>query len=77
MLQTLTLILGRDWLRTIKLDWQELNFVCNSSLQDLLFKYEDVFQPGLGTLQGFKAKIIIEENATPKFCKPDPYLMLI
>ncbi len=56
MLQTLTLILGRDWLRTIKLDWQELNFVCNSSLQDLLFKYEDVFQPGLGTLQGLRLK---------------------
>ena len=28
-----------------------------------------MFRAGLGTLQGFKAKIIIEDNAIPKFCK--------
>ena len=62
-------LLGHDWLQAIKLDWREINYLQDSSLQDVLHKYKSVFRAGLGTLQGFKAKIIIEDNAIPKFCK--------
>ena len=36
-----------------------------------------MFQPGLGTLKGYKAKINVDSIATPKFCKarPVPYAM--
>ena len=62
-------LLGHDWLQAIKLDWREINYLQDSSLQDVLHKHKNVFQAGLGTLQGFKAKTIIEDNAIPKFCK--------
>ena len=35
------------------------------------------FQEGLGTLKGFEAKLVVDRDATPKFCKARtvPYLM--
>ena len=54
-------------MQAIKLDWCEI--IQDSSLQDVLHKHKNVFRAGLGTLQGFKAKIIIEDKAIPKFCK--------
>ena len=38
-------------------------------LQDLLGKYQDVFQGKLGTLKDFKARICVDPDATPRFCK--------
>ena len=29
----------------------------------------ELFKPGLGTLNGYKAKICVNSNAKPKFCK--------
>ena len=46
-----------------------MNYLQDSCLQDVLHKHKNVFRAGLGTLQGFKAKIIIEDSAIPKFCK--------
>ena len=37
--------------------------------QQVLHKHPDVFQDGLGTLTGFKAKIIVDPSAQPKYCK--------
>ena len=36
-----------------------------------------LFQPGLSTLHGYKAKIHVDPAATPKFCKarPIPYVL--
>ena len=43
----------------------------------MLDSKKKLFEPGLGTLQGFKAKIHVDPAATPKFCKPRqvPYAM--
>ena len=71
-------LFGRNWLAKIVLDWKEIHLVKNPlPLQALLQKYEAVFQEGLGTLQGFKAKLIVDPAATPRFCKarPVPYSM--
>ena len=70
-------LFGRNWLTKILLDWKEINWVRNGSLQAVLEKYEAVFQEGLDTLQGFEAKLMVDPNATPRFCKARsvPYSM--
>ena len=70
-------LFGRNWLTKILLDWKEINWVRNGSLQAVLEKYEAVFQEGLGTLQGFEAKLMVDSNTTPRFCKTRsvPYSM--
>ena len=35
----------------------------------MLEKYKDVFEPGLGTLHGYQAKIHVNPEAQPRFCK--------
>ena len=40
-----------------------------TSVNEVLDKYKAVFEPGLGTVTGFKAKIIVDSDATPKYCK--------
>ena len=55
-------LFGRDWLIDIRLDWTSLG-VANVkqqplTLQGLLTTYSDVFNEELGTLTGFKVKLI-------------------
>ena len=63
-------LFGRNWLTNIMLDWKEIHWMKNSSLQEILAKHEEaVFQKGLGTLKGFEVKLVVDRNATPKSCK--------
>ena len=62
-------LFGRNWLHQIRLEWHDIYNLHTSSLQAILQKHTAVFQEGLGTLKGFKAKILVEEGATPRFCK--------
>ena len=73
-------LLGRDWLKEV-LDWKKL-FKMNmdekqvkSRLEKLINQYSEVFEEGLRTFTGPKAKIHVEVDAVPKFCKarPVPY----
>ena len=86
-------LLGRNWLKYIKLNWQQIFSTSvgktrvkqNTSNQaskdqkliEMLGKYQDVFEEGLGTFKATKAKIVVEENASPKYCKarPVPYAL--
>lgn len=45
-------------------------------LERLLDKHKAVFEPGLGTVNAYKAKILVDSDATPKYCKARsiPYL---
>ena len=69
-------LLGRDWLRHLRLDWKTIGIATldhgRARLEVLLKQYEDVFQEGLGTMQPFKAKLSVKENAKPVFHKPRP-----
>ena len=65
-------LLGRDWLQQIRLDWKGIFQMETSPLESLLQRKKALFQPGLGTLKGFKAKIHVDPTATPKFCKARP-----
>ena len=40
-------------------------------------KYDEVFQEELGTLKGIEAKLVVQENAVPKFYKPRSVLYAI
>ena len=70
-------LLGRNWLQVIRLDWKKINQVKQCQLSDVLQRYETLFQPGLGILQGYEAKIIVDPEACPRFCKARsiPYAM--
>ena len=46
-------------------------------MYELLGKYNEVFQEGLGTIREYEAKIEVDANSTPRFCKARtlPYSM--
>lgn len=62
-------LLGRNWLAQVKLNWYEIFWVQNATLNELLEKHKMVFGTDLGTAKGFKAKILVEPNAPPKFLR--------
>ena len=70
-------LFGRNWLSQIKLDWGAINQVTPHICNKVLDKYPDVFKDELGTLQGTRAKIHVDPQATPKFFKPRsvPYIL--
>jgi len=38
-------------------------------MNQVLEKHKAVFKPGLGTVTGFKAKFLVDPDATPRYCK--------
>ena len=62
-------LLGRDWLACIKLDWSAINHVQSSLIDSVLARHKKVFEEGLGTMQGFEAKLHVDPHAQPRFCK--------
>ena len=63
-------LLGRDWLEHVRLDWNKVHHMYESdALQEVIDQHAAVFQPGLGTLKGYKAKIHLNPDAHPKFCR--------
>ena len=68
-------LLGRDWLRKIKLDWHEIKYA--HTTEDILQRYSDVFREELGTLKGVTVKLHVDPDAAPRFFKPRvvPYAM--
>ena len=71
-------LFGRDWMTKIQLNWKEIYTVTmEAKLNDLLDRHSTLFQPGLGTLKDYKAKIYVDPQAKPKFCKARqvPYSM--
>ena len=66
-------LMGRDWLLHIRLDWQSihsLEAVSITSLQTVLSNHTAVFADNLGCVKGVKAKIYVDPEARPRFCKP-------
>ena len=67
-------LLGRDWLKHIKLEWAEILHVHqDQTLNEILKEAEDVFDEKRGTINGVKAKIVLDTPETkPKYFKPRP-----
>ena len=70
-------LLGRNWLGIIKINWCDIHYTPSIGLQNLLEKYDVMFQDKLGHFQGCQAKIEVDPEATPHFCKARtlPYSM--
>ena len=74
-------LMGRDWLKVVRLDWRTITKVTSSvptsanlpsqitALQD---RYQEVFSDTLGTISPFQAKLSVTKDAQPKFFKPRP-----
>ena len=66
-------LLGRDKLHKIRLDWGGmLNKIHTppANLQEILDKHKAVFSEELCLIRGTTAKIHIDDQAKPKFCRP-------
>ena len=66
------LLLGRDWLLKLRLDWPRLlgqNSIHKVDEMSLRKKFPDVFRKELGLLQRVKAVIELEEGSKARFCK--------
>ena len=65
------------WLSKIKLDWCAINQITSQVYKKVVDKYLEVFKDELGTLQGTRAKIHVDPQATPKFLKSCsvPYIL--
>ena len=76
-------LLGRNWLREIRLNWQDIQAKLHNvsstqaPLNDVLHRYEHVFNDELGALKGMKASIHLKEDATHVFMRsrPVPYVL--
>ena len=70
-------LLGRNWLGTIRIDWCKIHYTPSAGLQNLLEKYDTVFQDKLGSFKGRQAKIEVDPDPIPHFCKARtlPYSM--
>ena len=63
-------LLGRDWMVPIRLDWHSLNKeqpAC--SVQTLLSRHDTVLRDELGRVTDATAKVYVDPQAPPKFCK--------
>ena len=67
-------LLGRNWLKELQLDWQELYQINQSedTLQALLQKHKTVFKEELGEAVGITAKLHVSTNIKPYFCRARP-----
>ena len=57
-------LFGWAWIMKIKLNWKEIYTVAeDDKLAELLNTHSTLFKPGLGTLNGYKAKICLNSKA--------------
>ena len=61
-------LLGRDWLRKLRVNWSQLNQIRhNEELQSILDNHRSVFKEDLGHIRGTRASIPVDPMASPRF----------
>lgn len=69
-------LLGRNWLRHIRLDWHTIGAVAQGknelNIDKLLEKHSELFRDELRTINTFQASLQVRPDARPKFFKPRP-----
>ncbi len=61
-------LLGRDWLRHLRLNWAALNHIADkdrSELKNLLNTHSALFAEGLGRIKGVTARLYLKEGGRP------------
>lgn len=64
-----TVLMGRDWLEALKLDWLSVCGFSVDKVAQLVEKFLEVFEPELGLIKGTPVKLLLKEGSTPVFCK--------
>ncbi|KAL6457444.1 hypothetical protein MHYP_G00344070 [Metynnis hypsauchen] len=62
-------LFGREWLRKIQIDWQEIKTIREETLEGVLQRHSEVFKKELGTLRGIEAAIALKPDHQPRFCQ--------
>ena len=64
-------IMGRAWLREIRLDWQVVRKLSHSltPLQEILEKNAEVFRDELGSMKDISVKLHVKADSKPVFMK--------
>ena len=67
-------LLGRDWLKQLRLNWTQISMVQNSStqLEDLVKEYSEIFGDELWTVRGVQPSLHLKGSPQPKFFRPKP-----
>lgn len=69
-------LLGRNWLRHIRINWSNIFSLTESAarngLDSLLAKHKMLFSDQLGTVKGIKVAIHVKPECAPIFFKPRP-----
>lgn len=69
-------LLGRNWLRHVRFDWQSIAYLEPASqgheLKRILSHHKAVFSEGLGKLRGTTVKLHVNQEATPQFYRARP-----
>ncbi len=69
-------LLGRNWLRHIRLNWGQISInsvaVDSSLLSTLKKNFLAIFDEDLGTVRAHKAKLSVTKEAKPRFYGPRP-----
>ena len=71
-------LMGRDWLRKIRLNWDELKIHhLSSPISTLIDRYGSLFSEEQGELKGFTAHLALKEGAQPSYipAREIPYAM--
>ena len=73
-------LLGRNWLRTVRLNWDRLLHIsraATTSTDQYLKPFKDLFKEGLGKMQVPKVHLDLKPDAPPKFhrARPIPYAL--
>ena len=64
-------LLGRDWLKQVKLDWSLIHQIHSSSeIEEILERYVVLFQDELVCVEGIRTRILLGPDAPPKFNRP-------
>lgn len=71
-------LMGRDWLSQFQINLSELNLVEPSSpLGEVLDKHSEVFKDELGCVKDEPVKLMVDDQAKPKFFRPRPVPFLL
>ena len=66
-------LLGRNWLKKVRLDWRTMFPLCKEKtplkLKELLTEFESVFSEEMVCLKDFKVKIPMDKTMKPRFCQ--------
>ena len=68
-------LLGRNWLRHIRLDWKNIYTITKDKLtspEDLMDKHANLFKEELGLVSSFQATLHVRADTRPLFFKPRP-----